>query len=319
MVAAKILLVEDDRVQAKVTMEYLQKRGHDVVWAENGKSAIKIAKTQPIDLVLLDRVLPDIDGNAVCRFLRLDENTKGVPIIFLTVKGAIEERVTGLEAGADDYLPKPYDEVELNARIYACLRTKALQDELKQMNLQLKKALAKVEVLARTDSLTGLCNRRHFEEIIENEFAKTKRYQTNASCLMIDVDHFKRINDEYSHQTGDQVLREIAGIIRSSIRDVDVAARWGGEEFIVLLPQIKGAGAMVPATRILNSVSEHKFSDCSRQITVSIGISSAPDPSIDTVDRFIHTADLALYEAKDEGRNRIIVAPQSLMAVHPRG
>lgn len=305
MALAKILLVEDDKVQAKVTIEYLEKSGYEVVWAETGKAAIKAAKNQPVDLILLDRVLPDMDGNNVCRFLRLDEKTRGIPMIFLSVKGSVEEKVTGLEAGADDYLPKPYSEIELNARIYACLRTKALQDELKQMNLQLKEMLTRVEVLAMTDSLTGLFNRRHFENIIEKEFVRAGRYQIPASCLMIDVDNFKNVNDKYSHRAGDVVLKDIATIMQKCIRDIDVAARWGGEEFIVLLPHIKKEEALIPATRILNSIADHTFSACSEQITVSIGIASVPHPSIENVDKFIHTADLALYEAKAKGRNRV--------------
>ena len=308
MALAKILLVEDDKIQAKVTIEYLEKNGHEVVWAETGNSAIKVVKHQTVDLILLDRVLPDMDGNNICRFLRLDEKTRDIPIIFLTVKGSVEEKVTGLDAGADDYLPKPYSEVELNARIYACLRTKALRDELKQMNLQLKEMLTKVEILAMTDSLTGLFNRRHFENIAEKEFVRTVRYLNSASCLMIDVDKFKDVNDKYSHHAGDEVLKDIAATIQKCIRDIDIAARWGGEEFIVLLPQTKKEQAIIPATRILNFIAEHKFTACSEQITVSIGIASVPHPSIDTIDKFIHTADLALYQAKAKGRNRVEAA-----------
>jgi DNA-binding response OmpR family regulator len=132
MANAKLLLVEDDKVQAKITKDFLESAGYEVVLAENGKSAIKAAKTQNADVILLDLVLPDMDGNEVCRWLKLNQDTKGIPIIMLTVKSSTMEKVEGLQAGADDYLPKPYNEIELNARIYASLRTKALQDELRE-------------------------------------------------------------------------------------------------------------------------------------------------------------------------------------------
>jgi DNA-binding response OmpR family regulator len=146
MAKAKILLVEDSKVQAGEVKSFLEKAGYEVIWVEDGKAAIKSAKTQKIDIILLDLVLPDISGNEVCRWLKLNEGTKGIPIIMLTVKGEVVDKVAGLEAGADDYLPKPYSEVELNARIYASLRTKALQDELRQKNKQLEELLKQVEI-----------------------------------------------------------------------------------------------------------------------------------------------------------------------------
>lgn len=309
MARAKILLVEDDKLQAKAAKDFLEDSGYEVIWAEDGKSAIKMAKTQPVDLILLDLVLPDLDGNEVCRWLKHDKDTRGIPVIILTVKGSTMEKVAGLEAGGDDYLPKPYSEIELNARIYACLRTKALQDELRDKNRQLEEVLLKVEALAITDPLTNLFNRRHFETVIEKEFSRTIRYQSSTSCLMIDIDYFKKINDEYGHHAGDLVLKEMAKIIKSSVREIDTVARWGGEEFIVLLPATKREDALQAASRILTAASSHKFSGIPVQITISIGIASVPDPSIDTTEKLIHASDVALYEAKTKGRNRIEVAP----------
>ncbi len=305
MANTKILLVEDDKIQAKVTKDSLESIGHEVILAEDGKSAIRIAKTDNVDLILLDLVLPDITGNEVCRWLKLNQDTKGIPIIMLTVKSSTLEKVEGLKAGADDYLPKPYNEVELNARIYACLRTKALQDELKDKNRELEEVLSRVEVLAVTDPLTELFNRRHFETIIEKEFNRTTRYKSPTSCLMIDVDNFKSVNDEYGHRTGDVVLKELAEITKNCLRRVDTIARWGGEEFVVLLPGTDKANALKAASRILKAISSHAFSGITRQITVSIGISSVPDSSVDSAEKFIDVADLALYKAKSTGRNRI--------------
>ena len=311
MPKAKILLVEDSRGQAKTTKAFLEKNGFQVIWVEDGMAAFKIAKSSRIDVILLDRVLPDIDGNEVCRWLKLDQDTKGIPIIMLTVKNTTADKVTGLEAGADDYLPKPYDTGELNARIYACLRTKSLQDDLKQKNRQLEDMLTRVETLAVTDSLTGLFNRRRFETILSLEFKKASRYLAPLSCMMIDIDHFKTINDAYGHRIGDAILKETAQIILKSIREVDAAARWGGEEFIILIPNTSKENARTPAQRILNSVASNAFPELGNQrITVSIGIADIMDPLIDTEDKLVNAADLAMYEAKRNGRNRIEIGPE---------
>ncbi|MFA4827806.1 MAG: diguanylate cyclase [Thermodesulfovibrionales bacterium] len=309
MAKAKILLVEDSKAQAGLIRDFLEKTGYEVIWAENGKSAIKIAKSKGIDIILLDLVLPDISGNEVCRWLKLNEDTKGLPIIMLTVKDGLTDKVAGLEAGADDYVPKPYNEIELNARIYASLRTKALQDELRQKNHQLEDLLRQVEIMAITDQLTGIYNRRRLETVLEEEFRRTIRYKSPLACLMIDIDHFKRINDRFGHHTGDMVIKETAQIITECARDIDTVARWGGEEFLALFPQTKKEDALQPAVRIIKKVSEHKFSEISdEQITISIGIASAPDPSIDTEEKLIHASDMALYEAKKKGRNRAELA-----------
>jgi two-component system, cell cycle response regulator len=303
-----ILLVEDDKIQGKTTKDYLESTGYKVVWAENGKSAIKAVKTQDIDLVVLDLVLPDINGNEVCRWLKLNQDTRGLPIIMLTAKSSTNDKITSLTAGADDHLSKPFNESELGARIYACLRTKALQDELRDKNRQLEEVLSKVEVLAITDPLTHLYNRRHFENLLENEFANTSRYKSPTTCIMIDVDYFKRVNDEYGHRTGDVVLKEISNIVKSCLRKVDTLARWGGEEFVALLPRTNKEDSYSAAERILNTISEYTFTGVDRKITVSIGVASIPDPSIDTAEKLVDASDVALYEAKESGRNRIIVA-----------
>lgn len=305
MAKAKILYVEDSETQASVIKDFLEKSGYDVILVDNGKSAINVAKSQPLDIVLLDVILPDITGYEVCRWLKLNSDTREIPIIMLTVKGSVSDKVTGLEAGADDYLPKPFDEIELNARIYACLRTKALQDELKQKNRQLEELLEKVKILASTDPLTKLSNRRHFEVVLENEFKRAARYNSPLACLMIDIDYFKKINDGYGHHTGDLVLHEIAHIIKNTVREIDVTARWGGEEFVVLLPQTGKEGALQSASRILKAIVTHKFTCLpDKKISASIGIACLPDPSINTGEKLIDASDIAMYEAKRKGRNR---------------
>lgn len=309
MSKAKILLVEDSKAQADTTREFLVKFGYEVVWAENGVSAIKMAKTQGADLVLLDRVLPDMDGNEVCRWMKLDHDVRSIPIIMLTVRGSTADKVTGLEAGADDYLPKPYSEVELNARIYAALRTRKLQDELLLKNRQLEEMLTRVETLAITDPLTGLFNRRRFEHILDLEFKRTLRYNSWLSCLLVDIDLFKSVNDVFGHLAGDLILKDIAILLQRSIREVDTAARWGGEEFVVILPAISLEKALVPARRILKAVSEHTFPGIGdRTLTVSIGAATVPHEDVKHGQQLVQLADIAMYEAKRLGRNRVEVA-----------
>ncbi len=305
MAKARILLVEDSKSQAEVTREFLEKNGYEVDWVEEGKSAIMKARTQSVDIVLLDYVLPDINGNEVCRWLKLNEHTRGIPIVMITARSGTENKVSCLEAGADDCLPKPYNEIELNARIYACLRTKALQDELRAKNCQLQEMLTKVETLAMTDSLTGLFNRRHCQDVLEKEFNRTVRYNTSLSCLMIDIDHFKKVNDAYGHRVGDSALKEVADLIKSNTRDIDTVSRWGGEEFLVLLPQTVKDSGMRLASRMLKAASGHAFAGIpDGRITVSIGLASVPDPSIDSGEKLINASDVALYKAKKRGRNR---------------
>ena len=263
---------------------------------------------QSFDVILLDCILPDIDGNDVCRWLKHNQNTKGIPIIMLSSKDTTADIVQGLDSGADDYISKPYEEVELDARVYAALRMKLLQDELRQKNDELKDMLTRFETLSNTDPLTGLYNRRRFEAIFTSEFSKAMRYKSPLSCIMIDIDQFKAVNDSYGHAIGDAVIKDLAEIIKQSIRDVDIACRWGGDEFIVVTPMTANANAELPARRILESVSNHVFRGIgNNKLTVSIGIADLSRPDVETSSKLIQAADIKLFEAKKKGRNRIEV------------
>ena len=314
MAKAKVFLVEDDPAQADVTSEMLRKSGYDVVCASDGISAIKMIKASRPDIILLDLLIPGLDGYEVCRWLKLEEATKGIPVIMLTIKKELSDKISGLQIGADDYLPKPYDELELNARIYASLRTKSLQDELKTKNKQLEDLLYKVEYMAITDALTGLYNRRRFHDVLTKEFERSKRYANAFSIAMLDLDHFKPVNDNYGHQTGDIILKEIAKILTKSIREIDTAARYGGEEFVLLLPSTNKEGALNLGERVRKTIEMSTFSCIEdRGVTASIGIAGVPDADITTEDTLMRCADFALYQAKRNGRNRIeIVAGKDL-------
>ncbi len=308
MLKARILLVEDSRAQAKITTGSLEKNGYEVILAQDGASAIKAVKTASPHIVLLDLLLPDMSGLAVCRWIKANDDTKGIPVIMLTARGTIDDKVLGIEAGADDYLPKPYNETELNMRIYAALRTTALQDELREKNRQLSQLLSKVETLSITDPLTGLFNRRHLETVIEAEWKKMKRYGQSITCLLMDMDDFKAVNDIYGHSAGDSALVEIARILERNQRETDTVARWGGEEFIAILPHASPDHGIMVAERILAKVSSHKFAQIpERRITVSIGLAFS-GASSSTYEKLFKDADTALYEAKRRGKNRVEVA-----------
>ena len=309
MAKANVLLVEDDPIQAEATKETLEKAGYNVVCTTDGISAIKQVKANKPDIILLDVILPGLDGYEVCRWLKLEEQTKGIPVIMLTVKTELSDKISGLHIGADDYLPKPYNELELYARIYASLRTKALQDELKSKNTQLEELLAEVEYMAITDVLTGLFNRRRLHLVLAREFGRSKRYESPFALMLMDLDHFKNINDTYGHLAGDMVLQDVAKIIQKNIREIDTAARYGGEEFIVLLPNTKKEDAVHLAERMRLSIENHAFPDMQNTaITVSIGIAGVPDKDITTEDKMVQCADIALYKSKQNGRNRTVVA-----------
>jgi two-component system cell cycle response regulator len=308
MAKGNILFVEDNNLQGKLMKKFLEERGHAVTWVTDGMSAIHSSMTQSFDVVLLDRILPDMEGNEVCRWLKHNQDTKGIPIIVVSSKDTTADIVQGLDSGADDYISKPYEEVEVDARVTAALRMKLLQDELKQKNDELKDMLTRVETLSNTDPLTGLYNRRRFEAILKLEFKKAMRYKEPLSCIMIDIDNFKAVNDSYGHSIGDAVIKDVAEIIKQSVREVDITYRWGGDEFIVVNPMTTNANAELPARRILESVSDHVFAGVSnKKLTVSIGIADASGPDIETASKLIHAADIKLFEAKKKGRNRIEV------------
>ena len=302
----RILIVEDNRPQAEAAMKLLRGEGYEVEWAADGKSAIKLAASGRYDLVMLDVVLPDMQGTQICQWLKSNAPTRRIPVIMVTAKDSIEDMVTSLDSGADDYLHKPYVDVELKARIKAHLRTKALQDDLTDSNAKLEELLDEVRRLAITDPLTGLYNRRHFTSMLEKEFSRVRRYKTELGCMIIDVDFFKKINDTLGHHAGDTVLSELAGILSEGLRKADIICRWGGEEFVVLLPQTGQDKVMEVAERLRHTVEEYRFlKHPDLKVTVSIGVSTWPSEGMDSPDTIINTADEALYKAKNAGRNRI--------------
>jgi two-component system cell cycle response regulator len=307
---ATILIAGASRTQAAVMKDFLEMNGYEAVVAGNGTSLFDAIEQHDPDVILLNRKLPDLDGAKICRRLKQDPNTSGIPIIMLADKESTTDKVAGLAAGADDYIALPYNDEELGALICARLRAKSEWDDLKQKTRHLEAMLSRVESLANIDPLTGLFNRRRFESVMASELKRAFRYELPLSCLILDIDHFKKENDTYGHQSGDEVLRETARTIQNTIREVDLAARWGGDEFIILNPNTGKNNAVIVGEKILKAVSSLSHACLgNRNITVSIGVSGIPHADIGTMEQLVHNADLAMYEAKKNGRNRVVTAP----------
>lgn len=271
--------------------------------AENGIDAFKKVSESVPDLILCDMVMPVVDGLKFLTLLYSRPEYREIPVIFLTGKADVETKIKGLEMGASDYVTKPFDEGELLARMKVQLKLKALADKLKLANKQLWE-------LSTVDALTKVFNRRYFMHRLDAEFKRRERYDTPLSFLMIDIDYFKKLNDNYGHQVGDDVLRHLGGMINGSVRDTDVAGRYGGEEFCILLPHTDHAGAMVLANRLYESVRTGEFPTMAGMlhVTVSMGVSSSDLPGIESTEDLIKVADEALYRAKKEGRDRVVEA-----------
>ncbi len=468
----KILIVDDDAVVRNIVKGILAGEGYQIMEASTGNEALRKAVVDRPDLILLDLLMPGMDGFEVCRRLRTELNDLAVPVIILSAKAEKEDILKGLEVGANDYITKPVEPIELKARIKTHLRLKGLYDiantekkelmallevsqavssslhsrdilynivksvagvievnrcsilrigkkkgigyvvttyenpNIKNLPIELDKypeirkaldvkeavvvedinsdplmagtkeileklklsslmvipimvreevvgtlflrtsrkegsftqrevrlcqvianmagnALAnahlfeslelanlELEKLAVTDGLTGAYNHRHFRTRLEEEFSRAKRYKTSLSCIMLDLDHFKSINDAFGHAQGDIVLKEITDLLRKSVRKIDLLARYGGEEFVILLPHTDKEGAFIHAERIREAARGNRCSDSNTciMVTVSLGVSTFPSPDINSADELVGKADNALYEAKRNGRNKTVAA-----------
>jgi two-component system, cell cycle response regulator len=296
----RILVIDDNAVIKRLATMLLSKKGYSVETASSGSEGIVCAKSFKPHVILLDVMMPEIDGYEVCRCLKSEAETKDIPIIMVTSRAEIVDKVKGLELGAADYIQKPYDHEELQARVATQVKMKNLWDELQEKNKLL-------EELVKKDSLTNLYNHRYFHDRIVEEFSRSKRYGLALSCVLVDIDFFKKINDTYGHQAGDEILKKLAGIILAGIRDVDVAARYGGEEFAIILPHTTLENATTYSERIRHSVdkADFQFEGNSIRVTVSLGVASLPENNPQTHTDIIRFADDALYAAKNTGRNRV--------------
>lgn len=295
----KILSVDDDPQSLQLVRKALELNGYQVDVAQSGEEALnKITKWRP-HLVLLDVNMPGLNGLQTLQFLR--SSNEYVSTIFVSGDSDMEAVVRGLDAGADDYICKPFHPLELLARIRCQLRIKDIRDELNRANTKLKE-------LVDTDDLTGLYNMRSLYQKLDYELDRATRHSRRVAVIMMDMDFFKTVNDQADHLFGSYVLSEVGRIVRQNMRRVDFAARYGGDEFLIVLTDIDQEGAMTFAERLRESIATYLFKNDKhqRQLTTSIGI-ALTDPRQTSLDArtVVRYADQALYEAKNKGRNRV--------------
>ena len=294
----RVLIIDDSRQIHRLVEAWLKSDLIEVGSAVTAAEGHAMAARWRPDLILLDIDLPDVSGFELCRQLKSDEAVSRIPIIFLTGANSPEDRVAGLNLGAVDYIVKPFHPAEFQARVRAALRTKYLLDLLQQR--------------AQIDGLTGLRNRAYLDERLAAEKALLRRHPGPLACIMVDVDHFKNVNDVHGHAAGDEVLRGVADVLQQAARVEDVITRYGGEEFTILTPGVDDQGAAMLAERIRTNLErmQIKRGSATIQISCSFGVAGY-DPAADA--SLLEQADAALYDAKQNGRNRISVFEPAML------
>jgi diguanylate cyclase (GGDEF)-like protein len=305
-----VLIVDDSRTIRSSIRETLQQAGllDEYLEAENGWAGLRLALTQPVDLVLCDLEMPGLDGFGFIMRFRADPRTKTVPVLMLSGQASPEKKVEGFARGANDYLVKPCHPAELVARVKNYLKLKLLQDEIAEKNRELSRMNSELAELATTDALTGVHNRRHFMSRATEELKRCRRHRHQFGMLILDADHFKRINDTLGHPQGDRVLVAIAQTLRKALRETDLVARFGGEEFVIGLPETPLEQTIFVAERLRSSIEALQIEGQPWPVTVSIGVCAYPVANTDNVDEMLKLVDDALYRAKATGRNRVEVA-----------
>ncbi len=297
--SARILVVDDEPVNIELIADIFEQE-HEVLFAVNGEQALKLAATSAPDVILLDVVLPGMDGFEICSRLKADPLTRDIPVIFITSLGDTAAETKGLELGAMDYIAKPINPPVVRMRVSNQIELKRARDQLAQ--------------LASTDGLTGLANRRCFDETLAQEYARHVRSGDELALIMLDIDHFKLFNDTYGHVRGDECLRAVAAELKASLhRATDLAARYGGEEFICILPEAKSEpGARAVAERIRQAIADlnipHGSAFTADHVTVSLGVVITHCDQTSTPDKIVARADEQLYRAKSQGRNQVCLA-----------
>ncbi len=293
-----IMVVDDDKDFLHFVKKTLEHEGFKVITVDRGEKAIESIKEDHPDLLILDVNMPGISGLETLNVLR--QKLSYTAVIFVSANDKPEDVIKGLDAGADDYIRKPFDVRELISRVKAKLRVKDLNDQLRNANEKLKE-------LVEIDDLTGLYNMRSIYERLESEIIRSQRFKKNLAIVMLDMDHFKSVNDSHDHLFGSHVLAEVGKIIRANIRKVDFAARYGGDEFLVAVTETNLEGALLFATRLRDKITEEQFTlgTSTMKLTASLGLAlSHPDVLINARD-LVRKADEYLYKAKKKGRNRV--------------
>ncbi|MGC2194915.1 MAG: diguanylate cyclase [Terriglobales bacterium] len=299
--SSRVLVAEDDPMFRRILKSWLETWGYQVTIAEDGEKAWDILQqeTQP-ELLILDWIMPGIDGAELCHRIRARQRTPYQYILLVTAKDDTEDVVAGLEAGADDYLTKPFERNELRARLRVGRRILMLQAGLIQAREDLR-------FQATHDALTGIWNRRALLDLLQREIERASRSQTSTGLLMLDLDHFKEVNDTHGHLAGDAVLREMARRVTQVIRSYDLVGRHGGEEFLVVLPGCDPQQTLQSAERIRSVVAAHPVIVDYSEIHVTISVGATATTANASEQEILAIADTALYQAKNAGRNRTVL------------
>ena len=303
----RVLIADDDIISRAVVKALLLKWGYEVMEVGDGNQAWNILKDKDSPhLVLIDWMMPGIDGLELCRRLRQSDNNTYHYIILLTGRDSKEDIIGGLNAGADDYITKPFMPEELEVRLRVGKRILDLQQSLKE-------ALEVQRYQAQHDLLTGILNHANILNILEKELDRAKRQNVNLAVIMGDLDHFKKVNDTYGHVAGDTVLAEVAARMKNNIRQYDSAGRYGGEEFLLVLPGCTADEVLIIAHRILGSISKDPvmFNNIPIKVTISLGVAVHGAGDNTSTTELVQLADTALYQAKQNGRNRVEQAKYS--------
>jgi len=306
---SRILVVDDDPGTARLLRSWFQGQPYEILAASDADAGLKLAEKQSPDLILLDVRMPGMDGLAAARLLKSNVATRSIPVILLTACREIQTKVEAFAAGADDYVTKPFDFEEVDARVRAMLRKRELYVTLETTVDDLRSTNEKLEELLVVDEKTGLFNYRHFRAKLEEEWLRSERYNTRLSLVMLDLDDFKKLNDTLGHLAGDRALREFATLVAGGARATDMAVRYGGEEFAIILPHTGRSMASRVAERVREAAKQFVFLEGEHplRLTVSAGIATFPSSlKIDSPDSLIQAADQALYRAKQLGKNRVV-------------
>ena len=307
----KVLLAEDSKTNQILIRAYIEEAGHEIVIVKNGQEAVDQFSQERPDLVLMDIIMPIKDGMEAAKEIRIicEQESDWVPIIFLSAMTESKDIVRAIDAGGDDYLTKPVEAVVLNAKLRAMQR-------IADMRLQLQQANRELRMISVKDGLTGIANRRHFDEVVAKEVKRAIRTGTSVSLVMCDIDYFKPYNDNYGHQAGDDCLKYVARTMaKVSKRPGDLVARYGGEEFALVLPETDLTGAEAIAENVRSAIDKlnlsHNYSLATDHVTISCGVATInPNNSDDVavvVKQLIKVADKGLYLAKERGRNQVSI------------